>query len=302
MNLVNYPPPRRNGQNLHISLILVLAVIVAALAVLASRQAFGPLMVALIALAVLVFLPIPILVYRLYSLIRAGYSLDREQLTLTWGLRIEQIPVSDIEWVRPLSAFPQPFPMPFLRLPGSILGVRNHPDLAVVEFLASEEESLLLVATSRRVFAISPAAPADFLKDVQHAIEAGSLSPALPKSVYPSFIVGQAWDSSLARYLWLAGLFVNIGLLGWVVLLSPSLGKVPLGFLPSGTPRPPSPGLALILLPILSLLFYLAGWLTGVFYYRHEERRPMAYILWAGGLVSSLLFLLAVLFIVTAPV
>jgi hypothetical protein len=83
--------------------------------------------------------------------------------------------------------------------------------------------------------------------------------------------------------------------------MAPSLGQVPLGFLASGAPRPPSPGLALILLPVVSILFYLAGWATGLMIYRREERRPMAYILWASGLVSSLLFMLAVLFIVITP-
>jgi hypothetical protein len=250
---------------------------------------------------VLFFIPLPILVYRLYSLARANYTLDRDQLTLTWGLRVEQIPVSEIEWVRPLSSMTRPFPMPFFRLPGSLLGLRRHPDLGPVEFLASEEKSLLLVATSRQVFAISPEATTAFLQDLQHAIELGSLSPALPQSVYPSFVVAQAWDSALARYLWLAGFFVNIGLLAWVSLMAPALGHVSLGFLASGAARPPSPGLALILLPVVSLLFYLAGWGAGLMIYRTEARRPMAFILWTSGLVSSLLFLLAVLFIVITP-
>jgi hypothetical protein len=187
--------------------------------------------------------------------------------------------------------------MPFFRLPGSLLGLRRHPDLGPVEFLASEEKSLLLVATSRQVFAISPEATTAFLQDLQHAIELGSLSPALPQSVYPSFVVAQAWDSALARYLWLAGFFVNIGLLAWVSLMAPALGHVSLGFLASGAARPPSPGLALILLPVVSLLFYLAGWGAGLMIYRTEARRPMAFILWTSGLVSSLLFLLAVHFI-----
>jgi hypothetical protein len=302
MTPADFPPPRRRGQNIHILLILVLAVIVVTLAVLAYRQPLGLLFTGLVVPAVLAFIPIPILIYRLYSLTRANYSLDRDQLTLAWGLRVEQIPVSDIEWVRPLSAMPRPFPLPFFRLPGALLGVRRHPDLGLIEFLASDEKSLLLVATSRQIFAISPEAPADFLQDIQHAIEMGSLSPALPKSVYPSFVVSQAWDSALARYLWLAGFFVNIGLLVWVSLMAPSLGHVSLGFLPSGATRPPSPGLALIILPIVSILFYLVGWGAGLMIYRREDRRPMAYILWTSGLISSLLFLLAVLFIVITPV
>ena len=302
MTPADYPPPRRRGRNLHILLTLVLAALVSILSVLASRQPLGLFFIGLIALAVLAFIPIPILVYRIYSLARANYHLDRDQLTLTWGLRSEQIPVSDIEWVRPLSGMPRPFPLPFLRLPGALLAVRRHPDLGPVEFLASDEKSLLLVATSGRVFAISPESPDVFLQDIQHAIEMGSLSPAFPKSVYPSFVVAQAWDSALARYLWLAGFFVNIGLLAWVSLMAPSLGHVSLGFLPSGAARPASPGLTLVLLPVVSILFYLVGWGAGLLIYRREDRRPMAYILWTSGLISSLLFMLAVLFILITPV
>ena len=301
MNPADFPPPRQRGRNLLILIILVLAVSGVALAVLAYRLPLGLFFTGLAVLTVLAFLPIPILVYRLYSLLRANYTLDRDQLTIKWGLRVEQIPVSDIEWVRPLSAMSRPFPLPVFRLPGALLGVRRHSDLGPIEYLASDEKSLLLVATSRQIFAISPEAPADFLQDIQHAIEMGSLSPALARSVYPSFVVAQAWDSTLARYLWLAGFFVNIGLLAWVSLMSPSLGRVSLGFLPSGAARPPSPGLTLILLPIVSILSYLVGWGAGLMIYRREERRPMAYILWTSGLVSSLLFMLAVLFIVITP-
>ena len=302
MTAADFPPPRRRGRYLHILLILVLAAIVVTLTLLATQQPLGLLFAGLVVPAVLAFIPIPILIYHLYCLARANYRLDRDKLTLYWGLRVEQIPVSDIEWVRPLSAMARPFPLPFFRLPGSLLGRRHHPDLGPIEFLASDEKSLLMVATSRKIFAISPEALADFLRDIQHAIELGSLSPALPRSVYPSFVVSQAWDSALARYLWLAGFFVNIGLLVWVSLMAPTLGQISLGFLPSGTSRPPSPGLALIILPIVSMLFYLIGWGTGLMIYRREDRHPMAYILWTSGLISSLLFLLAVLFIVIMPV
>jgi hypothetical protein len=280
---------------------LVLTIIVVALAVLISWQPINLVFAVLIFLAVLAFFPIPILAYRLYSLTRANYRINRDQLTISWGLRAEQIPVSDIEWVRPLTALSGRIPMPFLRLPGSVLGLRRHPDLGPVEFLASDAKSLLLVATSQKIFAISPQDPVNFLQDIQRAIEMGSLTPTLQKSVYPSFVVAQAWDSLAARYLWLAGFFANIGLLAWVSLMAPSLGHISLGFLPSGTARPPSPGISLILLPIVSAFFYLVGWVAGLIIYRREDRRPMAFIVWISGVVSSLLFLVAVLFIVITP-
>ena len=115
-------------------------------------------------------------------------------------------------------------------------------------------------------------------------------------------MVAQAWDSLLARYLWLAGFFVNVGLLVWVSLLAPALAHITLGFEPSGAARLPSPGLGLILLPIVSIFLYLFGWVAGLMIYRGENRRPMAYIVWTSGVVSSVLFLLAVLFIVITPV
>ena len=295
-------PPRWRGRTLHFVLILVLTIIVVALSVLLSHQPISLAFTIFIVLAVLAFIPIPILAYRLYSLTHANYSLNRDQLTLKWGLRVEQIPVSDIEWVRPLTALSGPIPKPFFRLPGSVLGLRRHPDLGPIEFLASDEKSLLLVATSLKIFAISPEDPVNFLQEIQRAIEMGSLTPAAPKSVYPSFIVAQAWDSLAARYLWLAGFFANIGLLAWVSLITPSLRRISLGFLPSSAARPGSPSYTLILLPIVSIFSYLVGWVIGLIIYRRENQRPMAYIVWTGGVVSSLLFLVAVLLIVITPV
>jgi hypothetical protein len=269
--------------------------------VLAYRQPIDLLFTLYISIAALVFLLISVLAYRLYALRRANYSLDRDKLILAWGLRVEQISISDIEWVRPLTTLARPLSLPMFRLPGSVLGVRRHPDLGPVEFLASDQGSLLLVATLRRIFAISPEAPADFLQHIQRVIEMGSFSPTLSQSLYPSFIVAQAWESSLARFLWLAGLFLNIGLLSWVSLITPSLGPISLGFLPSGAARVPVTGLALILLPIVSAFFYVVGWVVGLIIYRSESQRSMAHIVWTGGAVSSLLFLVAVMLIVTTP-
>jgi hypothetical protein len=84
--------------------------------------------------------------------------------------------------------------------------------------------------------------------------------------------------------------------------MAPSLVHISLGFLPSGAARPPSSGASLMLLPIISAFLFLAGWLSGLMIYRRESRRPLAFIIWSGGLVSSLLFLVAVLFIVITPV
>jgi hypothetical protein len=294
-------PPRRRGRFLHFTLILLLAVIAGVLIFLLTRQPVNLAFTAMALVTAVAVVLIPVLAYRLYCLYNANYNISREHLAIKWGLRLEQIPVSEIEWVRPLTAFPGPLPKPVFRLPGSILGQRQHKDLGPIEFIASDENSLLLAATSRKVFAISPEDPAGFLQEIQRAIEMGSLTSPAPRSVYPSFIVAQAWDSLAARFLWLAGFFINLGLFAWVTLMMPDRVRISLGFLPSGAARPASPGYSLILLPIVSLVLFLAGWVTGMIVYRREDRRSLAYIIWSGGLVASVLFLLAVLFIVITP-
>jgi hypothetical protein len=295
-------PPSRRGLTLQVSLIIVAALVDTVFAILASQEPIGLRFTIYILVAAVAFFPLPFLAYWSYSLFRANYSLDRENLTLSWGLRVEQIPVSEVEWVRPRDVQASPLALPLFHLPGAITGFRRHPDLGQVEFLASDAKNLLLVATSKRVFAISPQDTTGFMHNIQHAIELGSLSPAVPQSVYPTFVVVQAWESMLARYLWLAGLFLNIGLLGWVTLLIPSLGHIPLGFLPSGAVGDPVPAAGLILLPGVSLFFNIIGWVAGLTFYRRPNLRSLAHIMWASGVISTLLFLVAVMFIVSTPI
>lgn len=301
MNPIDYPPPRQRGLALHTAFLIALSILAALFALLASRLEIGPLFMLFILLAAAAFVPLPFLVYRLYALRRGNYSLDRDKLTITWGLRVEQIPVSDIEWVRPLSALAGTVPLPVFHLPGSVLGHRRHPDLGPVEFVASDAKALLLVATARQIFAISPEDATNFMFNIQRAIEMGSLSPAASESVYPSFVVAQAWESLLVRYLWLANLFLNIGLLAWVSVMIPSLGSVPLGFLPSGAPGEPVAAAGLILLPVVSIFLSLLGWIAGLVFYRRPDQRLLARIVWLSGLLSTLLFLVAALFLVITP-
>jgi hypothetical protein len=262
----------------------------------------GPNFVIFLLDALLALVPVPLFVYRAYALLRADYILDRDSLELRWGLRDEDIPLTDIEWLRPASDLTTPLRLPWLPIPGAVLGLRRHPDLGVVEFLAADRKDLLLVATSKRVYAISPTEAARFAQTFARSIEMGSLIPAEAKSVYPSFIFSQAWENTLVRFMWLVGLFLNIGLVIWVSLMIPTLSQVTLGFSPSGTALAPSPATQLILLPIISAALFLTGLFAGLYFYRWETHRVLAVTIWASGALTSLSFLLAVLFIISTPV
>jgi hypothetical protein len=103
------------------------------------------------------------------------------------------------------------------------------------------------------------------------ATEMGSISPAAPVSVYPSFIVTQAWQTPVARFLWVSGLILNIGLIVWVGILIPSLSQIPFGFDAFGAPNDPTASSRLILLPLLSMLLFIGGVIAGLYYYRWDK-------------------------------
>ena len=296
-----FPPFRQRGLIVHGILIASLTVIsLVAFAFLFEIQ-IGVLFMVLVLVCLLAIIPVPILAYRIYALMRGNYLLDRNDLHLIWGLRREDVPIADVEWVRPVQGLVAPVSLPWFHLPGGILGVIRHPDVGDVEFIAAEEDTLLFVATAKKVYAISPADPASFVAAFQKSIEMGSLNPGEARSQFPSFVILQAWESSLVRYLWLSGAFLNVGVFIWVTVLIPGLVHVPLGFTAAGTPMEPVPGLQLILLPILNVLLFLIGWGAGLYFYRREEQRIIALIVWASGTLMSFLFVFGVYFILTTP-
>src|SRR5258708_16946272 len=184
--------------------------------------------------------------------------------------------------MRTAEVLSNPLKLPSASLPGAILCLRRHPDLGLVEFIASERKNLLLVATAKRVYAISPAQPAELTQTFARAVELGSTTPAEPKSVYPSFIVAQAWEDGLARYLWLAALFLNVGLFIWVSLVIPASPRLSLGFKPDGTVDA-APSAQLILLPLISAFMALIGWAGGLYYFRLVKQRLGSLLLWGSG-------------------
>ena len=302
MNTGSFPPSRRRGLLAH----GVIVVALAALAVWAfwnlTRAPVGPAIVIYLLVLLATLPPLPFFSYRAFALLRADYVLDRDSLAFYWGLRVEDIPLTDIEWIRPATDLTSPLRPPTFGLPGGLLGLTRHPDLGMIEFIASGTKDLLVVATAKRMYAISPENAGAFLATFRRATELGSLLPAEPVSQYPSFLLARAWENLAARFLWLSGLLINLGLVAWVTFLIPAVSRVTLGFDPLGAPLEPVPSVRLILLPLLSALLFVTGLITGLFMYRNEKQRPLAMIVWASSTLTSLLFLLAVLFIVTTPI
>ena len=100
-----FEPVRRNGNLFHLGVLLFLISCGIGILWLALNKAQGSLFVTLTILLLIVIILLPVVTYRAYSLLNARYIVERDGLRLRWGLRLEDIPLSAIEWVRPANEF-----------------------------------------------------------------------------------------------------------------------------------------------------------------------------------------------------
>ena len=295
-----FRPPRRLGVALHTAAVLALGASAAAGLYLASQIGVGLTFFLLLLPAVAALIFAPPLLYRLIALQRASYILQRDGILLSWGLRHEEIPMDQVLWVGPPEALGTPVPFPLGGWPGAVLSTRTLPDGRVLEYLASRSHGLVLVATPRRVFALSPADPPGFQRTYRHLAEYGTLTPIPARSVFPTFIVSRSWQDRPARLLLLVSTLLSAALVVWSVWLAQAYLELPLRLAPDGSAVDLVPGVRILLLPVVNTFFYMLDLLSGLFFYRRPETQPLAYLMWSAGTLTAAFFLVAVWFLLRA--
>lgn len=309
----------------------------------AFQSPLGPVFLVFLLLALALAAPVPLLIYRAYALYKASYQLEPDGIRLNWGLRVEEIPIDAILWVRQVEELaptvhplelalqegPQVdaiapvdsaqeagtprLPIPRARWPGSVLGRLRLANGEWIEFMAATSQGMVLIATPGKLYAISPENPAEFRKAYQRLAEQASLASLLPRSLYPSFLLARIWYDLPARSLLAGGLALSLVLLVWAGLAAPGLEQVSLGFNPDGSLREAVPSVQLMLLPLLSLFFFLVDLLLGLFFYRRDgDLAPtialrsgaslplghvLAYLLWSSQVLTGLVFIFALIFL-----
>ncbi|MBW8010206.1 MAG: hypothetical protein FVQ83_03040 [Chloroflexi bacterium] len=295
-----FKPPRLAGNIFHSAVILALSVSIVWLFNEATQAEIGPVFLISLLGALFLAMPLPLLVYRMFALNRAGYVLGREGLRVQWGLRVEDIPITHVKWVQLAETLDQPLVLPRIRWPGSLLGVQHFDDVDAVEFLASDVRHLVVVATQENVFVISPADSGSFLQVFQEQMELGSLRPLAPRSIHANFLLAEVWESPIARVLIIVGLMLNLALLTWVAITVPLRETVALGFTPNGSLLPPVPAAQLFLLPAINVFFFLGNFVLAVFFYRQKKDPAWPFLLWGSSVLTAILFLGGVYIILRA--
>jgi hypothetical protein len=243
---------------------------------------------------------LPLVIYRMSALQQGRYILARDGISLYWGLRHEEIPINKVTWVGSTDQNRMVLTKPMIRLPGSVLGVQMQADGQPVEFIASRDTNLVMIVTSERIFAISPASPNEFLAMYHKLAEFGSLAPIQPASIYPTFLLARSWADPPARILLISSAVLMLGLIIWVSLSIPNHPMTALRLNPNGSAVELVPGIRLLLLPVLNTFFFIVDLLLGLFFYRRADTQSLGYLMWASSALTSLLFIGAVYFILQA--
>ncbi len=263
----------------------------------ASLSESGPTFLLYILGAILAIAFLPFLVYRAYALQQARYVLASDGIKLYWGLRREEIPIDSVSWVVSVTQNQIHLSKPFFRIPGAILGVQTQPNGIPVEFLAANDKNLVVIVTSSRTFAISPANETEFLNIYRRLAEFGSLAPIQSASVYPAFLLARSWADRPARILLITSTVLALGLIALVSLSIPSHSMTALRLNADGSPVEFVPGIRLLLLPLINTFFFIADLLLGLFFYRRKDTQSLGYLMWASSALTSLLFSGAVYYI-----
>lgn len=295
-----YLPYRRRGAIFLGALILIILVVSSAFFWIASITSEGVLFAVYLALGVAAILPLPMLGYRFFALLRAYYDLNRDTLTIHWGLRTEILPIRDIHWIRPVADLVDPLPPPKLLLPGAMLGLRSIEGLGKVEYMADRMDGALLVASPTIVYVISPEDVSGFMAFYSRGVELGSLESISAESIQPSFIIGKLWDDRIIRNLILSGFLIGVGVALWSILIITSRSEVVFGYQAAGSVDP-VPGIRLLLLPVINGLIFLVDIVTSAFFYRRDDQRIISYLVCSGSSVTGILLLLALFQITINP-
>lgn len=287
-------PPRKVGILFQGGLILVLLVAGIYFFYRATQDPVGVNFLLDMLIALVLFAPLPLLVYRIYALANAVYILRRDGLMIRWGLRREDIPLDLIEWMRPANEIGYRLPLPWLRWPGAVLGRRMVSELGLVEYLGADLPHMILVATPGKVFAISPENAKSFMATFRRVNELGSLTRLEAQSVYPQVFIGRVWEDSLGRWMIIGGFMIGLLLLAVTVIAVPGLDTIP--WVEPGTT---APGERLLLLPVLNGLIWLFNMAVGTLLYRRGgDLRIAAYLLWGTSALTGVLLLVGSLLIV----
>ncbi len=223
--------------------------------------------------------------YRTLGAFTLEYWVDRNAVTIVWGLTRQIIPMGQIERIvvnpkaQPLNG-PAPWHWPVAqrrRFSTAEFGTINAYGARPLS------EQVVLITTGEN-YSVSPADQQRFLDALQDRFALGPNRILDAELQRPPVWTWPLWRDRAALFLMGAGLLGVLIMFGALTFRYPDLSSdLPMHFDVAGLPDRIAPKSELFTLPIIGLVVWVFNTGVGVWLYRHVQRGG-AYLLWFGAL------------------
>ncbi|MBN1886873.1 MAG: DUF1648 domain-containing protein [Thermoflexales bacterium] len=241
-----------------------------------------------IGLVVLLSLPIfAFLVYYLLGLRGSSYALDRNVLTINWGMTQHTIPMAAIERLVPGTEIASKFRFLGGYWPGLWVGRGQVAGLGLAHFYATTVvwNELLFALTPGRAFVISPAERTRFVEAFAQRKAMGPTQEVKYAYRHPELFDWPLWRDKLGLSLVGSAALALLLLFGFLAWRFPDLpGTLPLHYDLAGQADRMGERVLIFNLPVIGLLALVANSGLGGVLYRRKEQFA-AYLLWTGALL-----------------
>lgn len=245
----------------------------------------------MIVLGFLLILPLLLIAYRIFTILTTVYTLNRDYLEITWGLRREVIPMGELDWIHPVTDFETPLPLGFTLLKGSYYTEKEISGLGKTQFIATLPEKMVLVKHQQRFLVISPENVESFMENYELLAQMGSLQNVQAESENLKMLWQRVWTDPWARRLLSAGaislvlLFVS-GLI--ISLAKQQIVWVSMEYVPAARA---------MLMAMIGLFFGLINTFTGLLLYLQDRVAAfLRNLLWGTTVLVNLILIFALIF------
>jgi hypothetical protein len=239
------------------------------------------------------------MIYWLWALLNAHYTMDRNALVIHWGHHVHQIPMLTVRSVLSGEEVKHLHMQSQFRWPGYFRGYGEAEEVGPILFYATEPLARqVIVCTDDMAYAISPADRDAFLAAFHERLKMGPTQEVDAIAQQPSFLRWPVWQDNLALGT-LGGsvllLMLLFGVLTWRYPTLPS--QITLRETPEGQVLLTAAAGRIFYLALMGTIFLMINGVLGLLLYRRQK--IAAYFLWSGLLALQSGLWIAVISILT---
>lgn len=284
-------PPRKKSLAYNGILAFLLIGLIFFLLISGSMTQQNTLAIIMIVLGLLLLIPLILVGYRIFTILTTGYTLDRDALELSWGLRRELLPLSQIEWVHPISDFETPLPLGSTLLRGSWYTQKDIKGLGSTLFIATAPDQMMLIKDTSRYVVISPESAKEFSQRFEQLSQMGSLQTIQPESENLKMLWQRVWADTWAKRFLLTGAFTLMLVFITSLLISlllPRIVWVSMEYVPSSRA---------MLISVIALFFALINTFAGLLIFLRDRFNSFIHnLIWVWSIIINLIFIAALIF------